>query len=114
MRGVLPLRGGEAASRYAGVAGTRVDGAQTALVSTDDESREWARMLDWLSDVWIYIAALLPSAGLLYLFYVVMKHIVEGDRRERIAHAQWEAEQDRLDNAESSPSESAVKNAAGE
>jgi hypothetical protein len=40
--------------------------------------------------VWPYIATLLPSIGLLYLFYVIMKHILEGDRRERIAQAQWE------------------------
>lgn len=31
---------------------------------------------------------------MLFLLYVVLKHIVEGDRRERIAHAEWEAEQD--------------------
>lgn len=39
-----------------------------------------------------YVAALLPSAGLLYLFYVVMKHILEGDRRERAAQRRWEEE----------------------
>lgn len=43
--------------------------------------------------VWPYIATLLPSIGLLYLFYVIMKHILEGDRRERIAQAQWERDQ---------------------
>ncbi|GAB3587946.1 hypothetical protein [Calidifontibacter terrae] len=40
--------------------------------------------------MWPYIATLLPSIGVLYLFYVIMKHILEGDRRERIAQAQWE------------------------
>ncbi|MDE9364953.1 hypothetical protein PZ938_04985 [Luteipulveratus sp. YIM 133132] len=49
-----------------------------------------------MNDLWPYIAALLPTLGLLYLFYLVMKHIMEGDRRERIAHAQWEAQQDSL------------------
>ncbi len=43
--------------------------------------------------VWPYIAALIPTVGLAYLFYVVMKHIIEGDRRERAAQREWEAEQ---------------------
>jgi hypothetical protein len=47
-----------------------------------------------LSELWKYIAALLPTAGLLYLFYVVMKHILEADRRERAAVREWEAAQD--------------------
>lgn len=47
-----------------------------------------------MSELWKYVAALLPTAGLLYLFYVVMKHIVEGDRRERTAVREWEAGQD--------------------
>lgn len=44
--------------------------------------------------LWPYLAALIPTAGLLYLFYVVMKHIIEGDRRERAAQRAWEARQD--------------------
>jgi len=43
---------------------------------------------------WPIVAALLPSIGLLYLFWVIMKHILEGDRRERAAQRLWEAEQD--------------------
>jgi hypothetical protein len=50
-----------------------------------------------MGTLWSWTAALLPTAGLAYLFYVVMKHVVEGDRRERLAHSQWEAEQDRID-----------------
>lgn len=46
--------------------------------------------MDLLEASWPYLAALLPSIGLLYLFYVVMKHIVEGDRRERAAQRQWD------------------------
>lgn len=49
-----------------------------------------------LEGAWGILAALLPSIGLLYLFWVVMKHILEGDRRERAAQRLWEAEQDRL------------------
>lgn len=48
-----------------------------------------------MSDLWKYILALLPSSGLLYLFYVVMKHVFEADRRERAAVAEWEAEHGR-------------------
>lgn len=47
--------------------------------------------------LWTAIAALLPTAGLAFLFYLVIKAIFEGDRRERLAHSQWEAEQDEKD-----------------
>lgn len=52
--------------------------------------------MGFLEGAWGILAALLPTIGLLYLFWVVMKHILEGDRRERAASRQWEAEQDRL------------------
>lgn len=38
-----------------------------------------------LYDGWMILAALLPSIGLLYLFFVIIKHMVEADRRERAA-----------------------------
>lgn len=60
-------------------------------------------MSDLWSSFWPYLAALLPTCGLLYLFWMVMKHIVEGDRRERQAQSQWEAEQDALKNATHAP-----------
>jgi hypothetical protein len=44
---------------------------------------------------WLVIAALLPTTGVAVLFYFVIKAMVEGDRRERLAHSQWEAQQDR-------------------
>ncbi len=47
-----------------------------------------------LDSAWGIVAALLPTVGLLYLFWVIMKHILEGDRRERAAQRLWEAEQD--------------------
>lgn len=40
------------------------------------------------------LLALIPSAGVLFLFVVVMKAMLEGDRRERAAQAQWEKQQD--------------------
>lgn len=49
-----------------------------------------------LHSVLIALGALLPSAGVGFLFYVIIKAMLEGDRRERLAHSQWEAEQERL------------------
>jgi len=48
-----------------------------------------------LYSVLIALGALLPSAGVAFLFYLVMKAMLEGDRRERLAHTTWEAEQER-------------------
>jgi hypothetical protein len=39
-----------------------------------------------------YVLALLPTVGVAWLFYIIIKNILEGDRRERIALAKWEAE----------------------
>jgi len=48
-----------------------------------------------LHSVVIALGALLPSAGVAFLFYVVIKSMLEGDRRERLAHSRWEADQER-------------------
>lgn len=48
-------------------------------------------MPDFLNEGWMILAALLPSAGLLFLFWVILKHIVEADRRERAALREWDA-----------------------
>ena len=45
-----------------------------------------------MSGVWPYIAALIPSAGVGFLFWLVIKNMIEGDRKERLAHSQWDAE----------------------
>ncbi len=42
-----------------------------------------------------YVLAIVPTVGIGTLFYFVIKSILEGDRRERLAQAQWEAEHDR-------------------
>jgi hypothetical protein len=47
-----------------------------------------------LHSVLIALGALLPSAGLAFLFYVVIKAMLEGDRNERLAHSKWEADQE--------------------
>ena len=39
-----------------------------------------------------YVLALVPTIGVGTLFYFVIKSILEGDRRERLAQARWEAE----------------------
>lgn len=61
-----------------------------------------------MGGVWPYIATLIPSIGLLYLLYVVLKHMMEADRRERIAHAKWEREEAAAD-AERSESPERLK-----
>ena len=47
-----------------------------------------------MHSVVIALGALLPSAGVAFLFYVVIKAMLEGDRRERLAHSRWEADQE--------------------
>jgi hypothetical protein len=47
-----------------------------------------------VNSVLIALGALLPSAGVAFLFYVVIKAMLEGDRRERLAHSKWEADQE--------------------
>lgn len=39
--------------------------------------------------------AIIPSVGVGFLFYKVIKTIVESDRKERLAYAQWQAEEAR-------------------
>jgi hypothetical protein len=45
--------------------------------------------------VFPYLAALLPTVAVGALFYFLMKSILEGDRRERLAHSKWERDQER-------------------
>ena len=39
-----------------------------------------------------YVAALVPTAAVAVLFYFLVKAILEGDRRERLAQRKWEQE----------------------
>ena len=48
-----------------------------------------------MSAVWPYLAAILPTILVAILFYFLIKGMLEGDRRERLAQKQFEAEQDR-------------------
>ncbi len=50
-----------------------------------------------------YIVALVPTVGVATIFYFVMKNIIEGDRKERLAQARWEAERAAERKAQGSP-----------
>ena len=50
-----------------------------------------------MADVWPYLAAILPTILVAILFYFLVKSMLEGDRRERLAQRRWEAEQDRAE-----------------
>ena len=50
-----------------------------------------------------YVLALVPTIGVATLFYFVIKSILEGDRRERLAQARWEAEHRRAGGSAESP-----------
>ncbi|HEU4998228.1 MAG TPA: lysyl-tRNA synthetase [Lapillicoccus sp.] len=45
--------------------------------------------------VFPYVAALLPTVAVGALFYFVIKSILEGDRRERLAQSKWEKDRER-------------------
>jgi len=49
------------------------------------------------------LAGLLPSIGIGYLFYKIMRLLLEGDRKERTAYAQWQAEHDAARAGETGP-----------
>ena len=66
-------------------------------------------MLDTIAP---YLLALLPTVGVAFLFYWIIKYMIEGDRRERQALARWNAEQkakQQSSSAHSEPSEKADK-----
>ena len=45
--------------------------------------------------VWPYLAAIVPTILAATLFYFLIKSMLEGDRRERLAQSRFEAEEDR-------------------
>ena len=48
-----------------------------------------------MSTVWPYFAAIVPTILVATLFYFLIKSMLEGDRRERLAQSRFEAEEDR-------------------
>ena len=59
-----------------------------------------------MSGAWPYLAAILPTILVAIFFYFIVKSILEGDRRERLAQKQYEREQ--------SEREQAARRASGE
>ena len=53
--------------------------------------------------VWPYLAAILPTILVATLFYFLIKSMLEGDRRERLAQRRFEAEQDRAGHCDAGP-----------
>lgn len=53
-----------------------------------------------MSAAWPYLAAILPTILVAILFYFLIKSMIEGDRRERLAQSQYEAQQRRREEAE--------------
>jgi hypothetical protein len=64
-----------------------------------------------MESVMPYVLAIVPTIGVGALFYFVIKSILEGDRRERLAQARWEAEQDRREASATDTSNVALPNA---
>lgn len=62
-----------------------------------------------MGEIWPYIAALIPSAGIALLFYIVIKNMIEGDRKERLAQAQWDAQKEQKGATDKDESESDTK-----
>lgn len=48
--------------------------------------------MEFLAQYWPYLAALLPTVGVAYLFYWIIRYMIEADRSERKAIAQWNKE----------------------
>lgn len=49
--------------------------------------------MDVIGEYWPYAAALLPTVGVAFLFYWIIRYMIEADRSERKALAKWNAEQ---------------------
>jgi len=60
--------------------------------------------------VWPYLTALLPTVIMAVMFYFVMRAILQGDHRERLAQSKWEAEQDQAVARPESPVAGSEKN----
>ncbi|WP_392543688.1 hypothetical protein [Oryzobacter telluris] len=47
-----------------------------------------------MAAVWPYLTAILPTILVSILFYFLIRSMIEGDRRERLAQRQFEAAED--------------------
>ncbi|KRE37422.1 hypothetical protein ASG73_06995 [Janibacter sp. Soil728] len=48
--------------------------------------------MDFINEYWPYVAALLPTVGVAFLFYWIIRYMIEADRSERKALAKWNAD----------------------
>ncbi|WP_068254406.1 hypothetical protein [Janibacter corallicola] len=48
--------------------------------------------MEIIEQIWPYLAALIPTVGVAFLFYWVVRYMIEADRSERKALAKWNAE----------------------
>ena len=48
--------------------------------------------MEFVVDYWPYAAALLPTLGVAFLFYWIIRYMIEADRSERKAIARWNQE----------------------
>ena len=48
--------------------------------------------MQFIVDYWPYAAALLPTLGVAFLFYWIIRYMIEADRGERKAIAKWNKE----------------------
>ena len=60
--------------------------------------------------VWPYLAAIVPTIVVATIFYFLIKGMIEGDRRERLAQSKFEAEQDRRRAARTRSADRAPRN----
>lgn len=61
-----------------------------------------------------YLVAIVPTIVVAIFFYVIIKRMIEGDRRERLAQSRFEAEEDRRRSAAESAVENTGNAAGGE
>ena len=64
--------------------------------------------------VWPYLAAIVPTILVATLFYFLIKSMLEGDRRERLAQSRFEAEEDRRRAAAAGPPGATDRGKGGE
>lgn len=48
--------------------------------------------MEFINEYWPYAAALLPTVGVAFLFYWIIRYMIEADRSERKALAKWNAD----------------------
>ncbi|UUZ44208.1 DUF2730 domain-containing protein [Janibacter limosus] len=58
--------------------------------------------MDFINEYWPYVAALLPTLGVAFLFYWIIRYMIEADRSERKALAKWNADHKKADSENAS------------